>query len=1081
MKNALLKDTLRDITKSFGRFMSILIIAALGVAFFTGVKVGPTDMEYTADKYYDDYNLMDIRILSTLGLTKDDVESLKSIENIEGIFGTYSMDVLTTYNAKELVLKVHGLPKDMSQDNNDYINRVRVIEGRLPEKLEECVIENTKISSLGVNIGDKLTLKSGTTTELGESLDTTEYEIVGIVESPFYLSYEKGSSSIGAGSVDSYILVPQENFKSDVFTEIFLTVNGAKELQSYSDKYFDLIDNVVKDVEEASNGRVEARYNEVLADAKEELNKGKEEFETKKKEVEDELELSLNTIETSKSDLEKAEKELANKKAEFNSTMKAADDAITKGEQELANGQSQYEVALKEFNEKKALAEIGFAEAESNINEAEAGIGLLQNKVQTIKELLANPELSEEEKIALENELKTNEQILASSQEQVEKAKNEIQVGKDELAKGEQQLSATKNTLVTSKAALESKKNELESGKKTALAEFKKGESQIAEGKEALEQGEKDYAEGKQKADEELSKAEKDLQKAEEEINNIEVPEWYVLDRNKHYSFVDYGSAADGIKAIGNVFPIFFFLVAALVCSTTMTRMVDEQRINIGTLKALGYGKVAIASKYIIYALLASIVGSILGMAIGFTVFPSVIMDAYSIMYSLPEHLKVFHVPYAITGTLVAVAVTTLSAVLAVQKELIEVPSMLMRPRPPKNGKRILFERVPFIWNRLNFTSKVTVRNIFRYKKRFLMTVFGIAGCTALLVTGFGIKDSISTIVEKQFGEIYNYDMSINVEDNISESTLKSLESYITSDNRITQYKFINTENGKTLNKDTEISTTIFVPENIDTIKNFIVFRDRKSKESVSFPENGVILTEKLATKLGVKVGDDIEVINNFDKRGSAKVAAVTENYTFHYVYMSEKYYNEIFNKDINFNTIIATVPDDALDDEAKISTDIMAIDGVSGVKFNSEIRNSFASTIDSLNYVVLLMIVSAGALAFVVLYNLTNVNISERIREVATIKVLGFYDKEVSAYIYRENTILTFIGTIVGLGLGVLLHRFIMVTVEMDNIMFGRNISTTSFVLAGVLTIFFAVLVNIAMHYKLKKIHMVESLKSVD
>ncbi|MBU3087551.1 ABC transporter permease [Clostridium gasigenes] len=812
MKNALLKDTFREIKKSFGRFVSIFAIVTLGVAFFAGIKAAAPDMRITADKYYDDYNFMDLRLLSTLGFNENDIDKIKKYGNIEGIFPTSSMDVLTTINNNELVLKIHALPKNnLSNDNKDYINRPKIVEGRLPENPGECVIGKGDIREADVKIGSKLKITSGTNDDISKSFKIDEFQVVGIVETPYYLTFEKGTSNIGNGRVSNFIMVSEKDMEIDCYKEVLITIKDAKKLNSFNKKYEDFI-----------------------------------------------------------------------------------------------------------LPSKNSLEDIG-----------------------------------------------------------------------------------------------ESK--------------------------------------------------------------------WYVLDRNSNYSFVDYDGSADRVSAIAQVFPLFFFLVAALVCLTTMTRMVDEQRINIGTLKALGYSKLAIASKYILYAAFASIGGSIAGIAIGFTVFPIVIVDAYSMLYTLPPVILKFDVLYASIATLSAVLITTLAAFLACNKELIEMPSLLMRPKAPKEGKRILLERIPFIWNRFNFSKKVTARNIFRYKKRFFMTVIGIAGCTALLLAGFGIKDSIEAIVEKQFGEVYKYNMTIGFDSNTDMQNQEEIIKEVSKNGEITDYTSIKTKNVDVSSDEATEAVTIIVPKYKNEFNNFIDLKSRKNKEEVEIQEDGIILTEKAAKQLKVRIGDTIYIDKEENEKVPVKIRGISEQYVMNYVYMTDNLYEKIFKEEIKFNKMFAILADKSKESEDKLSKDILKESKVTSVSFNSLSENSFKETISSLNYVVLIMIISAGALAFVVLYNLTNVNISERIREIATIKVLGFYDNEVSEYVYRENFVLTFIGTLTGLGLGVLLHKFIMITAEPDNMMFGRNIDFMSFLYASILTLAFASIVNFVMYFKLKKTPMVESLKSVD
>ena len=544
---------------------------------------------------------------------------------------------------------------------------------------------------------------------------------------------------------------------------------------------------------------------------------------------------------------------------------------------------------------------------------------------------------------------------------------------------------------------------------------------------------------------------------------------------------MDYGASANKIGDIANVFPVFFFLVAALVCLTTMTRMVDEQRGNIGTLKALGYSKLSISSKYIVYAAVASTLGALVGLAIGVVLFPTVIFYAWGIMYTVPKVKLLLDLPLSIISILVAVSVTTLAAVLACYKELIETPSLLMRPKAPKEGKRIFLERISFIWKRMNFTEKVTARNIFRYKKRFFMTVIGISGCTALLLAGFGIKDSISTIASKQFGEIIKYDSQVSIDKDSTLTEKEDLFDKYKNDSRVEDISEMSTFNSKAIDDGEDKSVKLIVPKNISEFKDFISLRERSSQKEIQLDNSGVVITEKLSKSLGVKKGDKITIENEDGDRKEVEVSAISEMYVDHYVFMSPEYYKSTFGVTNEINALALKLNDTSTKVEEVLGTELMDNDIVKSVSFYSGLVNNFDNMISSLNIVVIVLIVSAGALAFVVLYNLTNVNVSERLREIATIKVLGFYDNEVSAYVYRENLVLTAIGSIVGLALGTILHRFIMITVEFDAMMFGRNINILSYLIAVVITMGFAILVNLVMYKKLKKIPMVESLKSVE
>ena len=1066
MKNPLIKDVVRDIKKSLGRFLSITAIIALGVAFFSGVKIAPEDMKKTADKYYDDYNLMDIRIVSTLGLTEDDLKEIEKVEGIEQSLGSYTIDVLAELDEQEVVLRVHQLPEE------DDINNIRLIEGRLPEKPWECVMEKGKIGEFTLSLGSIIRLESGKEEPLSDYLEYTEYEVVGLVQTPYYLSFQKGSTNIGTGQVRSFIMIPKENFKLDYYTDIYLTVRGAKELNSYDDEYFDIIDPVTAQLEELAKEREVIRYEEVIGEAEEELEKGKKEYLDKKEEVEKELADALKEIEDGKKEIAKGQRELEAKEREFYRSIKEGKEKLAKAEEDLQRGEEEYSLALRSFEENKKLAEEGFRKAEEEIKKAEEGMVELENSIAQINMALENPLLPLEEKEKLVIELQSLTEMLEKTKESVEAGRREIELKRLELVKGEEELEKTKNILLATRKAIEEERQKLEEGEKAGLIEIERAKKDLEKAKEELQKGEEEYLEAKEKAEKELEKAWKEIKDAEDEIRDIERGRWYVLDRNSHYSYVDYGGAADRIDALSQVFPLFFALVAALVCLTTMTRMVDEQRVNIGTLKALGYGKGAIALKYISYAFIATLLGCIIGIAIGFTLFPNVIFNAYGIMYMLPPVELNFNTFLALSTSLVAIGLTTFTAYISCSNELKETTAALLRPRAPKAGKRILLEKIPIIWNRFNFSWKVTIRNIFRYKRRFFMTVFGVAGCTALILTAFGIRDSIRTVVDRQFGELFTYDITIGLSSEFKEGL---------EDERILEYELLYKEMGEISFNSTSKGITIIVPEDIDSIGRFINLRNRKYGNIISIPDRGVVITEQVSRSLGLKVGDEIVFRNSEDDEARVRVQGITENYIGNYIYLSKEYYEEIFQEHIKYNEAIGKIKEKTEEFQDRLSKDLLNKEGIDNVSFNTTIMEDFDDTIRSLNYVVLVMIFSAGALAFVVLYNLTNVNISERIREIATIKVLGFYDKEVSAYVYRENTILTILGTLAGLVVGIFLHRYIMTTVEMDNLMFGLDLEPNSYIISIILTLGFAAFVNIAMYYKLKNIEMVESLKSID
>lgn len=1083
MKKALNKDILRDILKSKGRYFSIMLIVALGVAFFSGIKVSPKVMRNTVDNYYDDYNFMDVEVISTLGLTDDDVDAIKKLDTVEGVFPTYSMDVITNVKDQDRVLKVHALPTDdLSNDNKDYINRVKLIKGRLPKNSGECVVLKPKYDHLNLKIGKTLNIKSGTEDKLSENLKKDNYKIVGLVETPYYLSYEFGNSSIGSGSVDGIMLVPQNDFKTEAYTEMYITAKGAKEQTSFYQDYKDTVKKTEDQIDKITDERIEHRYNEVVGEATDELNKAKKEYNDKKKETEDKINKAEKELKDGKQKIKDGKQELKTKKAETKKQIKDGFKKLDSAEAQLKSGRKQYEAAKKEFESQKQQANSQISSAESQLAPLKSNIDSLKSNISGLESQLGKPDISEEEKATLTRTISKYRENLSALEGQYNAGYAKIQSIKNQIKSGERKLSRTKSELDRNQRKIKTERSKLYTMEEKAQKEFKKAEEELVKNEKKLVDSEKELEKAKNEAKDEFKKAEKDLKEAEDEIKKIEKPEWYVLNRDKQYSAAEYGGCADSIDALAGIFPVFFVLVAALVALTTMTRMVDEQRINIGTLKGLGYTPGMIAKKYIVYAMSASAIGSIIGLIVGYTVFPTIIYNAYAIMYTVPKVELRTDLLITVLSIATSIFVTTFAAFAACRRELIEDPAILMRPKAPKNGKRILLERIGFVWNRIGFIWKVTLRNIFRYKKRFLMTVLGISGCTALILTGFGVRDSIQMIVDVQFGELNKYSMTASYDSDEKTEDVEYLKSLISNEKGVKEIGMFHNQNAKVMINNKEKEVTVVIPENKNTFKEFIELRERKSHTPIKLDNKGIVISEKAARNLDAKVGDKVKILNENDVSAEAVISGITENYVNHYIYMTNDYYKELFNRNADSNRIYGVLDDSiTIDQEDKMASKTIDSTCANGTVFTTGIKDGFSDTIKSLNYVVLLMIVSAGALAFVVLYNLSNVNISERIREIATIKVLGFYDKEVSAYIYRENVILTLIGAVVGLGLGVILHQFIMITVEVENMMFGRLINPLSYAAAFILTIVMGTIVNLVMNKKLKKVEMVESLKSVD
>ena len=681
--------------------------------------------------------------------------------------------------------------------------------------------------------------------------------------------------------------------------------------------------------------------------------------------------------------------------------------------------------------------------------------------------------------------LNDNEAQYASGLEQYNSGARQIAENEAKLTSGEQEIAENEAKLADGEKEIADNEKKLADGEKEitdnekklqdAAKDLKKGEKDLADGK-------KEYEDAKKDAEDEIAENQQKLDDAKKELEDLEMPEWMVTDREALPEYTDYGDNADRLRNIGQVFPVIFFLVAALISLTTMTRMVEEQRTQIGTLKALGYKKSAIAAKYICYAFFATLLGSVLGMLIGEKIIPYIIITAYGIMYHNVENTLQIHyeLKYALLASVAALICTVGATIFSCVHALAETPASLMRPPTPKEGKRILLERIPILWKHLNFTWKSSLRNLFRYKKRLFMTIFGIAGSMALMLVGFGIRDSVSDIVHLQYTNLQHYDATIISDDDATDTEREALIESLDKNESLDHYTKIRLSKLTAPNGKSNLSVYVFVPENLENFKKDVTLRNRVTKEEYELPEDGAAVCEKTASLLGLKIGDEL-TLEKDDKEYHVKISVITENYAGHYVYMTPQIYKETFGEEPVYEDIVFSVKEEYKDQVEKVGQKIMDSPAVLSISYTESTIEMVDRMLSTLGVVILVLIVSAGMLAFVVLYNLNNINITERQRELATLKVLGFFDIEVSQYVLRENIILTIAGILFGSGFGILLHRFIIVTVEVDAVMFGRNIAPLSFLYCAVITCIFSAVVNIFMHKKLKKIDMVESLKSVE
>ena len=1074
-----LKDIFREIKISLGRFLSILCIVAIGVAFFAGIKASAPDMKNSADTYFDKYNVQDIQVYSTIGLTKKDVAAIKKIKGVKSVQPSFSMDTLSQIDSTQMVIKV------ISYGIDQKMNKIRVVEGRMPERENECLVEASSATNKlygTFHIGDTIKLQSGTDEALSKSLKHTKYKIVGTCYNPNYLSYEKGSSNIGSGTVNSFIYIQNTNVLKDYYTEVDVCVKGAKYLDCYSDEYFDVVDPVLKKIKKISNKQIDARIQSYQS----ELDEKKQEANDKFKDAENQFNDAQNKIDSGLSEIQSNELKLQNSKDQINqgwneyyANLQLLDNIPT-----LQNAIAQIEESEKKLPEllsQKEQVENGLQQinAEGDLNTKRT---LIQNAIDFIdialKKLENYPDSSDAETIRIKlNEKKELLQGQLSLIDQAIAKKAELEAILPQIQSGIEKIQAG----VAKKAELQSQLNQLLNAKNelnNAYVSLINGQAQYEDGVSKIEDAKNELNKSIEQLT--LSKAEFNIQKhdalrelsdAQLEIDKME-GKWIVLDRNSHYSYRDYGACADRMDGIAKVFPVFFFLVAALVCMTTMTRMVDEQRNEMGTLKALGYSKLQIASKYIIYALIASILGSILGCSLGMYLFPTVIFNAWNTLYNIDQIKFLFQPGLILLASGSVTGITLLATLYSIYSELIEMPSQLMRPKAAKAGKKILLERITFIWKRLSFLQKVTARNIFRYKKRFFMTIIGIAGCSALLVAGFGINDSISDIVNQQYNVIYHYDATVSAKTSEITSQIKSLKGV--KDVYEEDHLAVTT---KIENKD--ISTTVHIISNDKKFKDFCTLFN--GNKEFDLDDSSVLISQKMATKLNKKAGDTIKIKDANNKVIKAKIKGVFTNYVGHHIYASESLYKSWNTSAKTTHIYLIKSKKTTKKFERNLGNKIMNIDGVQSVTFYSSLQKNFKDMIKSISYIVVVLVISAACLAFVVLYNLSNVNISERKREIATIKVLGFTRKEVDAYINRETILLTILGSLIGLGIGIGLHHLIMNLAEMDDIMFGRTINSISYVISFVMTIGFSAIINLFMHKKLNNIQMVESLKAVE
>ena len=1018
MKSAMKKDFWREIKHTKSRFFSIMILVALSVAFLSGLKATAPDMKQTGDNYLDSLHLADLQVLSTLGLTEDDIDALRAQDGIENAEGEYVIDAFADSGSAEAVVKVLSL-------SDQGINDVLLREGRMPARADECVVEENMLELLDISIGDTITLEPDS--KLDDALAGEEYTVVGTIRSPVYIAVERGTSTIGSGTVKAYLYLPREAFTLDYYTAAYARVSGAAEMTAFYDEYDDYIDSVIDALEPFGDERAALRHDSLVAEATEKLDDAQRELDDAKAEADEELgkaerELSdaRKKLDDGWRDYRDGQQELKDSRAELDEAYQSLQD----GEQEYADGLAQYEASLRELEDRKTAAGAGMAAV-------------------------------------------TDPAALAAMQEQLEQA--------------QQQLDEAKAQLDASRAELDAGWQTYDDGE----AQYASGAQRLADAYRDLQQGEKDYRDGlndyedgKAEADEKIADAQAKITDARREVADIESCEWYLFSRSYNPGYTGFGQDADRMANLASVFPIIFFLVAALVCLTTMTRMVEEQRVQIGSLKAMGYSGLAISRKYLFYGLLPSLTGGVFGLVIGYILFPKMIFTAYQIMYQMPDIELHAYADISLFSLLAAVACTTVATLWACLATLRETPASLMRPRTPKAGKRVFLEYIKPLWRKMSFTHKVTARNLFRYQKRFWMTVIGIGGCTALIIAGFGLRSSLLFTMSRQYDELFHYSGQVTLSDNVLPEERAAVEAFLAGDERIVNYVPCAASSATVTTSGYSTTAYVEVME-ADEIGRVVDLFDYKSGEPITMGDEGVYIDQKLSELLDVSVGDTFFL--DGDERGDVTVAGIYEHYTGHFVYMTPGYYESALGADGEPNAYLLNFTSDDTDTCNAIFEKLLSLSGVATTSRMRDTQDTYMHSMERVDFVVVIIILAAAALAMVVLFNLSNINITERQRELATIKLLGFYDGEVSAYVYRENIVLTLFGILLGCFMGHWLHIYLVRSTEIDLMMFGRQTAPSAYVYAAILTALFSLLVNVLAHFKMKKIDMVESLKSAE
>ena len=1091
------KEVLRSITHSWGRFLAIAVMAALGCGFYAGLRMTGPDMRLAGDEYYDATELCDLRVVSSLGMSDEQVDMLRGVEGVSGVMPAYEADAISQLAGTQYTLRYHSLDMDAAKasscddglhvdsDNADYVNRPILVEGTWPESDDECLLSADNVWTSPVHIGDTVELLEGTQ-DLDGVFTTHTFIVTGFVRSSYYTcTTNTGATSLGSGELSSFVFVPEGAFAADYpYTEAFLTVDGAAGEAWPEDAYQQRVDAVAQRLNDLSPQFSASRIEQLQRDAQAELDDKRAEFEREKADAVAQMDDAQAQLDDASAQLDSAAAQLSSAAARLSSSQAQ----LAQGEAEIASGRAQHESGTAQLAEQREQAQSAIAQAQAQLDAAQAQYDQAMAQRSQLETQLEQARAAQLADVAAQLEA-----AIAQIDAQTAGASDQIAAGRAELDAQREQAAAQ---LSAAQAQLDAAQAQLDD----AAARLASGRAQYAAGQQSYEQGRAEYESGlaeqrsgqseldgrRAEAQQRFADAEQQLADAQAEIDAIADKDAnvYVLDRSKNLGAESFRSDAGRMDQIAAVFPLMFFLVAALVSLTTMTRMVEEERVLIGTYKALGYSNARITSKYLVYAVVASGVGAAVGIALLSQFLPWFIMKAYSIMYMVPCMPTPVNPGVAASAAAVGVGITVAATWFAAAATLRECPASLMLPRAPKAGKRILLERIRPLWSRMTFSWKVTARNLFRYKRRFFMAIIGIAGCTALLLTGLGLQNAINDIIDKQYGEVYSFNTIVRMDaDEADQKAKDAVSNAVGSDGQ--QFVWVSTENKIACAPDdgAEHRFELVCAQDPEQLQRFVQMRERVGGRALTLDGSGAIISEKLASQLGVSVGDtltfyDEDDIGNLVGDGRAvTVAGIMENYVAQYAYVTADVYKQAMGQPAEFATVYADLGNGV--DRDAFSDQLLSMDGVKTVTYSDETIDSYRTMLKSVNSVVVVLVVAAALLAFVVLYNLTNINITERAREIATLKVLGFTSREVDAYIFRETILLSIIGAAIGLVLGIFMEGFVITTAEVDQVMFGRDIHAASFAIAFALTMVFSGIVALAMRGKLRRIDMVESLKS--